>query len=416
MTECTLQTASRSTIQPPAETAGFSSFLAEDAPQLGDVAADPALHDLFCTAFNLDELRRFLATSTLNSLLKELPESAVSISSFSWRLIELANRHRLIVPLFFEELVRARPAYKHDIERIQELYAGHPLFSRPNAPAASQKFSLFIQWRSFKLSIVLGLGVSLISAAAVLRWLSADLTERRLTIAEERRRDLFYPNVVPWRPPAPGVCDDPNVHEFLTALRGHQCAPEDTSCPAVSAEQIFITKTHPESVLRRFSLTSVHFPTAKPSSNAGVAEWPDPSTKAFYLQDIRRLMSKLRSAKTILIIGRASPDGSRAKNERLARARVEFVVDLILEATESREERESLREKVTIILLGSKNFISPGEFKFIGADHIAWNNETQALLSRLGTDYSLDHEDGIRSLRLINQSVSIVPITCDIDH
>ena len=411
-----MQTASRSSIPPPAGTAGFSSFLAEDAPQLGDVAADPALHDLFCTAFNLDELRRFLATSTLNSLLKELPEGAVSISSFSWRLIEQANRHRLIVPLFFEELVRARPAYKHDIERIQELYAGHPLFSKPNAPAASQKFSLFIQWRSFKLSIVLGLGVSLISAAAVLRWLSADLTERRLTIAEERGRDLFYPNVVPWRPPTPGVCDDPNVHEFLTALRGHQCAPEDTSCPAVSTEQIFISEAYPESVLRRFSLTSFHFPTGKPSTNTGAADWPDPSTKAFYLQGMRRQMSQLRSAKTILIIGRASPGGSIVNNERITRARVGFVENLIREAAESREERESLREKVTIILLGSKNIISPEGFKFIGADHIAWNNETQALLSRVGTDLDLDHEDGIRSLRIINQSVSVVAITCGKDH
>jgi hypothetical protein len=203
------------------------------------------------------------------------------------------------------------------------------------------------------------------------------------------------------------VCRPAEVQAVIAALRRRCGVPSLDDCPVESWQQMNATDPHFESLLTALpGLVTVHFPADKPD---GAGRWTTDEVRATYRAQLAGHAEALRSARQILIIGRASVEGGRERNRELATRRSELVAALVGELTgpEPRPRRWSL---------ASDHALPPERFKSeVRAAPVTWSpTETAWLTAALRQDLKrLPPSEWRRVLNTINRVVLLVPLYCD---
>lgn len=226
--------------------------------------------------------------------------------------------------------------------------------------------------------------------------------------------ECFHGRCVAWErlPVAPEVCRAERTRAGLEYLRrscaedvGSRDAPL-TACTSDTWEKLSrhdpTFTGHIEALTHLFT---VHFPQGEPGPRGG---WPAPNIFGTYLKQLAPHHSTLLGARALLVIGRASAEGPKEVNEKLAGRRIALVERLL---------RTALGEAAPPIhawALADLDALPPEKFRRLKMRAVlSWDADV--------TRKILDHSDlTLRSdlewesnLATINRNVLIVPLYCD---
>ncbi|MBK8266745.1 MAG: hypothetical protein IPK80_36140 [Nannocystis sp.] len=212
-------------------------------------------------------------------------------------------------------------------------------------------------------------------------------------------------------------CGDPQVLGLLQRL-ADRCAGSFDSCPEGDLTSFAVAAEDFDDVVRRFPGTvTLHFPSGTPPirTRAWEAPWPPADLRAHYMERLERLgmAERLRAAKSVLLIGRASQGGSAGTNNLYAKARANAAYELLSATLTDEAERAALGAKVKRLILSDRRPLAP---EFFAAHHvdgmITWSPGNEAALRSL-----LKERDGGATAwarDTINQVAFVVPIACEL--
>lgn len=152
-------------------------------------------------------------------------------------------------------------------------------------------------------------------------------------------------------------------------------------------------------------LFTVHFPQGEPGSRGG---WPAPEVFGRYLKQLAPHRATLLEARALLVIGRASPEGTAEINQELAGQRIALVERLL---------RVALGDAAPAIYAwarAERDVLAPEKFRRLKVRAVlSWDAEVTRrildpsdLTSRSGPEWEA-------TLKTINRNVLIVPLYCD---
>lgn len=152
-------------------------------------------------------------------------------------------------------------------------------------------------------------------------------------------------------------------------------------------------------------LFTVHFPQGEPGPRGG---WPPPEVFGTYLEQLAPHRATLLEARALLVIGRASPEGTAEINQELAGQRIALVERLL---------RAALGDAAPPIhawARAERDALAPEKFRRLKVRAVlSWDADvTQRILdpsdltSRSGPEWGA-------TLATINRNVLIVPLYCD---
>jgi hypothetical protein len=220
---------------------------------------------------------------------------------------------------------------------------------------------------------------------------------------------------VPVAPAPVDVCDRPDIQKLLAALE-RDCQGDLGSCPAGSLSKFAMKYEGFNELMAGFGDTlTIHFPAGMPPLDGSDA-WPDPETRERYLERLRPLAPALRDAKSVFIIARASPHGSRTQNEKFAKRRWFVARDLLYSVLEP-AERDALGRKFREFILGPRlNFDRDFFTQRYGNRFVTWDRPSRdKLLDLLRKQTPIDDDDDLDWMtNTINQVVLIVPVPCEL--
>lgn len=226
--------------------------------------------------------------------------------------------------------------------------------------------------------------------------------------------ECFHGRCTAWErlPLAPEVCRAGPTRAALEYLR-KRCA-EDlrsrdaplTACTANTWERLSRRDpTFTGNIEALTHLFTVHFPQGEPDPRGG---WPAPNIFGTYLEQLAPHHSTLLSARALLVIGRASPEGSKELNQELAGRRIALVERLL------RAALGASAPPIHAWALADLDALPPEKFMRLKMRAVlSWDADV--------TRKILDHSDlTLRSgsewesnLATINRNVLIVPLYCD---
>jgi RNA polymerase sigma factor (sigma-70 family) len=176
----------------------------------------------------------------------------------------------------------------------------------------------------------------------------------------------------------------------------------------------------------RFAL---HFPPGRPFP--GDDAWPTTEIRSHLIDQVRGFGEVLREAKQIVVIGRASPDGSATTNHSLTLRRIGLVNDLIQEVIdEGFTETERAHRGIPIRSFALPNdkpiepqtyrqtyLLDPGGKERPGAEPlVTWDDQSLQWFKRALADEALlratDSRDWQALYGAINRVVLVIPIPC----
>ncbi|HEY0132671.1 MAG TPA: hypothetical protein VGB85_01290 [Nannocystis sp.] len=226
--------------------------------------------------------------------------------------------------------------------------------------------------------------------------------------------ECFHGRCVSWDrlPRAPEVCRAGPTRASLEYLRS-RCAADLgqvdaplTACTAKTWEPL--SRRDPTFAGHIEALThvfTVHFPQGEPGPRG---TWATPEIRATYLRQLAPHHAALRDAKALLVIGRASVEGSEELNRALSERRTALVVGLL---------RSALGDAAPPIhawALADQDALPPEQFmRVMKTAVLAWD---EAITRRLLTQTDLAERSGPDwqwFLEVVNRAVLIVPLYCD---
>ncbi|HRI10462.1 MAG TPA: hypothetical protein PKW35_21730 [Nannocystaceae bacterium] len=223
------------------------------------------------------------------------------------------------------------------------------------------------------------------------------------------------------RPPPPDeVCLQPTVRAAMTYLArecgkgGHErdILRSNVGCSADDWKRLAIDPDRFDAILGAFpDRFSIHFESGAPR---GTAPLPA-AVRDHYVAAIAGHRDALRSAKQILVIGRASPDGDPGRNYQISLRRIDEVTGLVREVIGAGEPGAP-RVPLRAWSLAGESPLTPARFRsYYSRSPITWDAAADARLL-----------DGIRPgeappegeawswlFGAINRVVLVVPIPCD---
>lgn len=192
---------------------------------------------------------------------------------------------------------------------------------------------------------------------------------------------------------------------------------EDASqCSPRALAEFFISHQQFDGVLLGLRQTmTVHFDSSRHGQDL------QPKQQRFYQARFERLADRFRQAKGVLIIARASQDGredlrAQSLNYLMAQARLDAVARWIVALEPSPAGQEAMARKLTRLAIGTSHPLR-AEVLARNPEHhyIAWSDPQEALL-RYQVQHAGELEPQVlaRMDRLLNQSVLIAPIPCEL--
>jgi len=192
---------------------------------------------------------------------------------------------------------------------------------------------------------------------------------------------------------------------------------EDASqCSPRALAEFFISHQQFDGVLLGLRQTlTVHFDSRRSGQDLS------PRQQRFYQGRFERLADRFRQAKGVLIIARASQDGredlrAQSLNYLVAQARLDAVARWIVALEPSPADQDAMAKKLTRLAIGTSHPLR-AEVLARNPEHhyIAWSEPQEALL-RYQVQHSgdLDPQVLARMDRILNQSVLIAPIPCEL--
>ena len=190
---------------------------------------------------------------------------------------------------------------------------------------------------------------------------------------------------------------------------------EDASqCSPRALAEFFISHQQFDGVLLGLRQTmTVHFESRRYGQDLPAKQ------QRFYQSRFERLADRFRQAKGILIIARASQDGTedlraQSLNYLVAQARLDAAARWIVALEPSPAGQEAMARKLTRLAIGTSHPLR-AEVLARNPEHhyIAWSDPQEALLRyQVQHAAELDPQVLARMDRLLNQSVLIAPIPC----
>ena len=213
-------------------------------------------------------------------------------------------------------------------------------------------------------------------------------------------------------PLAPPLCRAAEVQAAVLALRrkceGQQDLPGASldDCEVASWEKISTSDPNFVELLGKLpGVFTVHFPADRPDP---AGRWATTAVRGIYRTQLARRVRTLRPARQILVIGRASHDGTGERNRELAQRRSELVASLLAELLPG---GPPLRRWS----LASSHGLAPERFKLdVQQTPVTWSNErTEWLTGALAEDLKRLPGPEWREVHdTINRVVLVVPLHC----
>jgi hypothetical protein len=214
-------------------------------------------------------------------------------------------------------------------------------------------------------------------------------------------------------PLAPEVCRAGPTRAALEYLRG-RCAEDlrsrDAPLTACTAKKTWEPLSHQDPTFTGHiealtHLFTVHFPQGEPGPRGG---WPAPNIFGTYLEQLAPHHSTLLGARALLVIGRASAEGSKEFNEKLAGRRIALVERLL---------RTALGEAAPPIhawALADLDSLQPEKFRRIKMRAVlSWDADVTRRILDPSDLTRLSGAEWDSNLATINRNVLIVPLYCD---
>lgn len=213
-------------------------------------------------------------------------------------------------------------------------------------------------------------------------------------------------------PLAPMQCRSAAVQAAIAALR-RKCQGQESGargsldrCEVATWEKMSATDPGFLELLGRLpGAFTVHFPADRPDPRG---RWTN-AVRADYRGQLAEHVARLRAARQILIIGRASVDGGTERNRELAERRSELVVSLV-------DELLPGGPPIRRWSLASEYGLAPERFKVdVHEVPVTWSaGRTEWIVERLGSDLkSLPGSEWQELHSMINRVVLVVPLYCD---
>lgn len=186
------------------------------------------------------------------------------------------------------------------------------------------------------------------------------------------------------------------------------------TCPAKDLDSFFVKHRDFDRLLTELQhAATVHFDKGQPG-----ADGLRPDHQAYYEKELGSMRQRLRDARHILVIGRASDDNprNRAINYTLAQLRMIEVQRWITELGRTPQESDEMERKLITLAIGTSHPLDPRLLMERVYHHfIAWSPQsTDKLRTWVRTHATLDSETSRALRRRLDQSVLVVPIPCEI--
>lgn len=215
------------------------------------------------------------------------------------------------------------------------------------------------------------------------------------------------------------VCS-PEITRLLTDLRRFEkercqgVGSGATTCTPRDLQNFFIEhEKFDELLLGLQHGATVHFDKNQPGSDGLPAQ-----QAAYYERAFHGMRERLKQARHILVIGRASDDNprNRALNYALAQLRITEVQQWLAQLEDTPSGQDAMRDKLITLAIGTSNPLDPA--RLAGRPYhtfIAWRDQSsQELRAWIRGLDGLDAETARTLKRRLNQSVLVVPVPCDI--
>ncbi|MCY0990940.1 hypothetical protein OV203_27595 [Nannocystis sp. ILAH1] len=238
------------------------------------------------------------------------------------------------------------------------------------------------------------------------------------------------------------VCQSPKLDkaacskesiEFVKDLQAHQAACVSnaggemlSSCPASKVEEFLLNHQGFDRLLKEFprGLLFLYPSNAPPldileGDDAQKYLWPDEATKKHYVEEVKKLSKELKSARHIVLVGRASRGGTANKNFAFAQARVRFARQMLIDAlAETHIERSEASKKFIEFALGDVRPLQLDFFLSYSYPAVTWSSQSihdlSKTLEKLGRNQALTQSERREMEDMINRSVAIfvIPTEC----
>ncbi|MGB1014233.1 MAG: hypothetical protein ACPG4T_08885 [Nannocystaceae bacterium] len=211
------------------------------------------------------------------------------------------------------------------------------------------------------------------------------------------------------------VCRTQAVVDFLVALDRkcrsvEKCSGEQFAALALAVDDLY-------KLLAEFhDLTSLHFPGGRPSGS-----WPSNEEQAYYVKRLQPHVPAYKQAEAIFVVATASLGSTRKANNEVSYARVQAAKKFMKLAAEaeglSPVEVEAIVAKTRIAQIGDERQIDYTAYNsHFSQTTVAWNQKTELQLRGLlemGASIKRRQDRRWRD-RIINQTVFIVPVPCEV--
>lgn len=212
------------------------------------------------------------------------------------------------------------------------------------------------------------------------------------------------------------VCSDPDMKKLVGWIR-QKCGGGATSCPNADWDRFALeSDTFDGMMAGSGQALSIHFDWSIPRIEPRAPEWPDPTTKSYYLAELQKHRKTLDDAKLIFIVGRASKGGTTEQNHKYGFKRMNVANGLLrgLYAGSS-SDLDKLNAKLHYVTLGDLRPLDAGVYRrHFGGRMIGWNAAATAkLAAAVTTSVPKSADDHIWTVNTLNQVALIIPIPCD---
>lgn len=214
------------------------------------------------------------------------------------------------------------------------------------------------------------------------------------------------------------VCRDARVAEFLEAI-ARKCV-SIKSCKGEDFKDFAIGRGDFIDLMTTFPGTmALHFPSGKPSIEAGAEAWPNEAVKAHYVERLRPMVPALRGAQTILLVALSSRGEPSKRSDARAFRRAQLAEEMVLAAARQASldaaALDALEAKLKSVQLGDRKQISPKMYAGqMLARSITWSRDTDDDLRSLLERNDLPPRQSQYRNALVNQTVFVVPIPCSL--
>lgn len=221
---------------------------------------------------------------------------------------------------------------------------------------------------------------------------------------------------------APESSCGPEITALLADLQRFersQCKKvgEDASqCPPKALDQFFISHTQFDAVLLGLRhTTTIHFDSRRSGTDLSGRQQHE------YQTQFAALAGRLREARAVLIIARASQDGrddlrTQNINYLVAQNRLDAVAGWVVAQEPTPDARDLMARKLIRLAIGTSHPLR-AEILARNPEHhyVTWSKrQGDHLRSAIARHQTLDPDAAANLHRLLNQSVLLVPIPCDL--